>query len=168
MTQLGGHAEGPVHQDAVDHDAAPDAGADGEQDHVVHLGSGAETELPPGRGVGVVLDDDRQVQDRLETSLERYVSPREVRGEVHSGPRTVDEGSARDADCVDLVLEGQLPDQAGCLLDDGRRIKGGSVLAPPGQNHAVLVDDATTDLGATDVQSDRRAHLRDPSLSSST
>ena len=168
VAQLGRHAEGPAQQDAVDHDAAPDSGADGKQDHVVRLSAATETELAPGRSAGVILDDDGQVEDRLETRLERFVPPRQVGGEEHRGPRTVDEAGTGDADSVDLVLEGQLPDQVGCLLRYGRRIVGRGVLASLGQNHPAPVDDATIDLGATDVQPDRRAHLRHPSYPSST
>src|SRR5450631_538641 len=168
MAKFGGHSKGSMHEYAVDHDAATDAGANREHDHVGAVNGGTETELAPRRGVGIVLNGDGQLESRLKSLLERLVSPGKVRGEVHHRPGTIDERCAGNAHRLDLVLGGQLPGQAGGLSNDGRRVKGRCVPAPMGQNDPLIVDDTTTDLGATDVKPNRVAHQRDPSLSSST
>ena len=81
VADLGGDPEGAAVQLAVEDDAAADAGADGDQEEVVDVLAGAEGELAPRRGVGVVLHHDRQVDARLQLGLEVEVAPREVGGE---------------------------------------------------------------------------------------
>ena len=66
VADLAAHAEPTAHQLAVDDHAAADAGADREHQQVLDVLAGAERELAPGGGVGVVLHDDRQVELLLE------------------------------------------------------------------------------------------------------
>ena len=73
VADLGADAEGAAVELAVEHEAAADAGADGDQQQVVDVLAGAEAELAPGGGVGVVLDDDREV-DRASSSALRSTS----------------------------------------------------------------------------------------------
>jgi hypothetical protein len=82
MPQLGCHSEGPAHQDAVKNDTTSDAGADGKHDHVGGVNGSTETKLAPGRRVGVVLDGDGQLKGRLEAFSKRFISPRQVGGEI--------------------------------------------------------------------------------------
>ena len=68
VAQLAGDAVRAAQQFAAQHDAATDAGAEGEHDHrVVGVPRRAEAELGPGRDVGVVLHHDRQAR-RCESS----------------------------------------------------------------------------------------------------
>ena len=76
-------------------DTAADPGPDGHEHHVVGVAAHAVAELAPRRGVGVVLDDHRDVDDRLQALLERLVAPGQVGREQHRRPRLVDEPGAR-------------------------------------------------------------------------
>ena len=98
VADLGADAEGAAVQRAVEHDAAADAGADGDQQQVVDVVAGAEGELAPRRGVGVVLDDDRQVDALLELGPEVDVAPGDVGREHDHGARLVDVAGGADAD----------------------------------------------------------------------
>ena len=155
-------AERAAEQLAVEHDAAADAGADGDQQQVVDVLAGAEGELAPGRGVRVVLDDDRQVDPLLEVGLEVHVAPGEVGREHHRRPGLVDVAGRADADGGDLVARLSSVDQ---LLDGlldrlgvGRRRLDAQLL----DDRAVLVDDAAGDLGAADVDAAGQASWRRP------
>ena len=96
------HPERAAVELAVEDDAAADAGADGDQQQVVDVVAGAELELAPRGGVGVVLDHDRQVDARLEVGLEVDVAPGEVGREQHDGAGLVDVAGRADADRLDL------------------------------------------------------------------
>ena len=58
VAELGAGAEAAAEQAVAGHDRAADAGADREHDHVADQSAGAEAELGPAGGVGVVVDDD--------------------------------------------------------------------------------------------------------------
>ena len=60
VAELAGDAEAAALDLAVDEDAAADAGAEGHHHHVGLAARGAEPPLGPDRGVGVVVDEDRQ------------------------------------------------------------------------------------------------------------
>ncbi len=75
VTDLGGDAETAAVELAVMDDATTDAGADRDEQQVVGVLAGAERELTPRRGVGVVLDDDREVDQRGDVLGERLVDP---------------------------------------------------------------------------------------------
>ena len=79
VADLGADPEGAAVELAVEHQPAPDAGADGHQQQVVDVVPGAVGELAPRRGVGVVLDHHREVDPRLQLGLEVDVAPGEVR-----------------------------------------------------------------------------------------
>ena len=48
-------------QSAIDDDARPDAGADGDQDHILDVLPGSKPQLAQGRQVDIVIDRDGQV-----------------------------------------------------------------------------------------------------------
>ena len=111
VADLGRHAEGSSVQLAVQDDAAADTGPDRHQHEVVDVGAGTEGELPPGGGVGVVLDDHGQTEPRLQVVLEVLVTPGEVRREQHGRPLDVDEPCRADADSLDVVGSPQFGDE---------------------------------------------------------
>ena len=86
---------------AVEHQPAADTGADGDQQQVVGVVAGAVTELAPRRGVGVVLDHDRQLDALLELALEVLVAPGDVGREQHDGAGLVDVAGRAHADRLD-------------------------------------------------------------------
>ena len=85
-------------------DAAAHTGADGDEQQVVGVRSGTEAVLAPGRGVGVVLDDDREVDELADVLGERLVDPVDVGREGHRGAVDVDEARRADADAAHLEV----------------------------------------------------------------
>jgi hypothetical protein len=143
---------------------AADAGADRERDHVAHQAAGAVAELGPARGVGVVLDDDGQVDPAPQPLADGLVPPVDVRGVVHGGLRGVDEAGGRDAHGDHVRVPGaQALDHGDDGLDDGvraARLRGRPLL---GRDGAQLVDHRSRDLGPADVDPDCM-HVAGPSV----
>ena len=73
------HPVGAAEQVAVDHQPAADAGAEGDADHHRRAPAGAEPVLRPGRRVRVVVDDQREVDAFVQSVLQRFLAPGEVR-----------------------------------------------------------------------------------------
>ena len=152
VADLGADAEGAAEQLAVEHDAAADAGADGDQQQVVDVVAGAEGELAPGGGVRVVLDHHREVDPRLEVGLEVDVAPGDVGREHHrrrgpcrcSRPRRRRPRRSRGATRA-RSTSSSMASSIG--LGVGRRRLDAELL----DDRAVLVDDTAEDLGAADV-----------------
>src|SRR6478735_780765 len=142
----------------VEHDAPADAGAEVDHDQVALAAAGAEAVLGPHGGVGVVVDEDRQRHPLAERLPQRLVAPREVRREDDCRAVGRDEAGGPDADRGDVVGatgEQLLDDRDDRVLDHpwgGGPVRG--VAPGAGQHVAVGVDDATGDLGATDVDAD--------------
>jgi hypothetical protein len=135
-------------------DAAADARSDRDEQQVVGVLAGTEAILAPGRGIGVVLDDDGEVDELADGLGQRFVDPVDVGREGHRGPVDVDEARRADADAPHLVVAvEQAPDQGG---HDGR--DAGGVVR---RGLAVRPNDATVgrhetgrNLGTTDVDTD--------------
>ena len=150
-------AEPAALQGAVDDHRAADAGAEVDAHQVRLAAAGAEPPLGPDRGVGVVLDHDRQPQPRADGLAQRLVAPGQVRGEQHVGAVGVDEAGRADADRVDLValreVEHGVDDG---VLDDLRALAAVRGLPADLVEHLALVgDDAGGHLRAADVDPDR-------------
>ncbi len=159
VPELAGDAEAPADDAPAQHDAAADAGAEVDHDQVALAAAGAEAVLGPDRGVGVVVDEDRQRHPLAQGLAQRLVAPGEVRREDDGGPVGGDEPRGPDADRRDVVgaaLEQLLDDRDDGVLDHprgGRAVRG---VAPGANQHrAVGVDDAAGHLGAADVDADR-------------
>ena len=153
VADLGAGAEAAAQQAVADDDGAADAGSDGERHHVGVQASGAVAELGPAGGIGIVLDEHREVEARLELLAQRLVAPVDVRRVVDGRLGGVDEAGGGDAGCCHLLAIRQHPDHLddgvleGCRVGRGRH---------PLRAHdgAELVDECTGDLGAADVDSD--------------
>src|SRR6478735_1089253 len=146
----------------VQHQPAADTGADGDQQQVLGVVAGAVHELAPRRGVGVVLDHDRELDALLELALEVLVAPGDVRCEEHHRALLVDVAGRTHADRLDRVPGAELGHQAGDRLLDGLGVGRGRLDAELLDDRAVLVDDTAGDLGAADVDPTGQAH-RSPS-----
>src|SRR5436190_7562025 len=88
---------GAAPQDAVEHSARADAGADEHDDRAPRSRRGAESKLPPGRGADVVVDPDRQPDRVRHRGAQRDVLPAEVRGEYDGLGLGMDLAGAGDA-----------------------------------------------------------------------
>ena len=155
VADLGRGAEATAHHHAPMDDAAAHAGADGDEQQVVGVLAGAEAVLAPGRGVGVVLDDDREVDQLADGLGQRFVDPVDVGGERHRGAVDVDEAGRADADAahVDVRSREQPLDQRGHHGGDaGGVVRRG--LAVRTDDAAVGRHETSGDLGATDVDTD--------------
>ena len=113
VADLAAHAEASAVQAAVEHHAAADAGADRDEQQVVDVLAGAVPELAPRGGVGVVLDDDGEVDARLELGPEVEVAPGQVGREHHHRPGLVDVAGRADADGLHRVPGSQLERRRG-------------------------------------------------------
>src|SRR3954447_4877822 len=124
VSDLRGNAERAPVQLAVEHDPATDSGPDRDQQAVLDVLTGAEGELPPRSGVGVVLDDDRQSDTLLQVVAKRFVAPGEVGREQDYGAAYVDEACRSDANRLYVVVPAQLVDQILDLTFDRFRVGG--------------------------------------------
>jgi hypothetical protein len=107
VPELSRDTVGAADELAAEHDAAADARPDREHDHrVVRMLGRAAAELGPGRGVGVVLHDDREGDGGRHVVAQGLVLPRQVRGEQHGRAGRVDPGRGADADRPHGVLPG--------------------------------------------------------------
>ena len=144
---------------AVEHDAAPDAGADGDHDQVGLAPAGAEAVLRPGRGVGVVLHHDRKPRPGGDRVAQGLVAPGQVGRDQDGGPVGGDEAGRAHADGLDALLPGRFPgaELAHALgdhvLDVARGGRRGRVPGA-GQDGAPLVHESRRDLGPADVDAD--------------
>ena len=118
MPDLGGDAEAPAQQLAVENDSAADPRPDCKNYDVVLAAAGAEPRLPPGRRVGVVLHDGREPEALLERCPERRLTPGEVGREQHHRAQRVHEPGRADADRADFVGGGQLAHGVGDRILD--------------------------------------------------
>ena len=157
VPDLGGHAEGAAVELAVQHDAAADTGADGDEQEVVDVLAGTEGELAPGGRVGVVLDDHREVHVLLQLGLQVDVPPRQVGREVDPRPGVVDVPRGAHADAGDVVARPELGHQARDRSLDRLDVLGRRLDLQLLQDAAVGVDDAPGDLGAADVDATRQS-----------
>ena len=159
VPELAADAVGAAQQPRVVDDATADAGADGDEHHVVGLPRGAEAELAPRRRVGVVLDGDGVGHERLEALLERLVAPREVGGEEHVRPRAVDEAGAGHTHPDDGLVVASASSRTRSAASWAMR--SGSCAGVSRRASARISprrDQAGSDLGAADVESDRGRH----------
>jgi hypothetical protein len=140
---------------ATHDDAATDAGADGEHEHLIAPPAGPVLLLGPGRGIGIVFHDDLDVEampDRFR-HIDSLIG--KIGGECDMPRRIFDVGGGGDADRggprigtgvappTDELVEGQ---------DDRRRPGfgvGGTRRALP--DGAVLIDEDSEYLRATDI-----------------
>ncbi len=134
-------------------DRAADAGAQRDHDEVVLATAGAEAPLGPGRGVGVVVDENGHREPARETVPEGLVAPGQVRGEEHAVAVGVDPAGRADADGVHVVAVGEVQDQLDDRVLDDLRALGlvRGLRAELLQDVAVGVHDARHHLGAADV-----------------
>ena len=151
-------------QGAVDDDAAADAAADGDEEHVAGAATGAESVLGDGGGVGVVLQEARDVELLLEPRGEGDIAPaREVGGMGDHAAQVVDRPGRGDADRRQLLLAEARLAQAlaqggGHAGDDGVGpfgAKGGTDVL--GEDGAGGVDDEGEDLGGAEVEAAEEA-----------
>ena len=107
----------------------------------------------PQRRVGVVGDQDGEVEPEPEPLAQRFVPPGQVRGEAHPGAGGVDEAGRSDPDRADVVPSPETLDRVhDQTLHDVRRRgpdRGVTVLAV--DHPTVVTDHPGDDLGATDV-----------------
>jgi hypothetical protein len=154
VPQLPADPERTAQQRAVDDDAAAEPGAHGEQHHVIDVPGGAEPELAPGRGVGVVLHQHRQAGPLLDVRPQRLVPPGQVRREEHHRPGPVDVPRCGDADRGDLVPASQLGDGVSDGRLDRLDVLGRGLPPHLCQQLAVLRHHPGRDLRPADVDSD--------------
>src|SRR3954453_3448222 len=160
-------AERAAIEPVVDDDAATEAGADGDDDDVLGADACAEAVLPPGGGVGVVLDDDGKGELLGDLIAKGGVAPSEVGREQHRLAISIDPARRADADARDLVFGEQLADDLADDVDKVRRVARRRTAPGAGEHVAVVVDHAGGDLGAADVYADGECHRRLPVASSS-
>src|SRR6478735_3716973 len=169
VAELAGDAVPPALDVAVDDEGAADARAERDDDDVRLSPGGTEGRLGPGRGIGVVVDGDRQGDALRQRVTQRLVAPGQVRREDDGRAVLGDEARGADADGHDVVgvdVAEQLLDRLDDgVLDDRRgcRAVGGVTTGAMGDD-ARLVDDTTRDLRAADVDADREtpAHALPP------
>ena len=89
---------------AAEHDPGPHAGADREEDEVVHAARHAQPALAERGEVDVVLERDRQPEARFELGLEGPpLEPGHVRGELERPVRGARDSRHADDDAVDQL-----------------------------------------------------------------
>ena len=103
MPDLAGDAEPASQQPPTQHDAAADPGADGEDHDMILITPGTEPRLRPRGRVRVVLDHHREVAASLDRRPQGLIAPRQVRGEQHRGPLSIDEAGRADAYRLDVM-----------------------------------------------------------------
>jgi len=119
---------------------------------------GAELELSPRGGVGIVLHHGRQPGRGRHLVTDRHVPPGEVRREQHRRPLDVDESGRADADRLDVATASELFDHCDDVVDDRSWIRRRRVASGTCENHAGIVDQSAGDLRPTDVDADRVTH----------
>ena len=87
-----------------DDDPSADPGAEVDHDEVAFAAPGTETPFGPDRGVGVVVDRDRQAYSVVQRLTQWLVPPGQVWGEDDRRPIGVDESGGPDAHSPDLLL----------------------------------------------------------------
>lgn len=157
MAELGGHAEASAAQLVADDDAAAEAGAERDADDVVVALAGPEAVFAPGRGVGVVLDDDGQADALLDLVLERLVTPVDVRCEQDGGALVVDVTGGADADGLHVVALARPGDRRADRVDDAFGRRRGRHLERR-EDPALFVDHSSRDLRAADIDADGESH----------
>ena len=80
VAELRAGAAAAAHRPAVENDAAPEPGADGEDDHVGHSPPGADLPLGDAGRVRVIVDSDRQPHCIMHVVAEGDVRERDVDG----------------------------------------------------------------------------------------
>jgi hypothetical protein len=120
VAELAGHGVGAVHQLAVDEKPDADAFRHGDGDEVPDvLGVLAEPELGEGAGVGGVLEEDGQADDRFEHGPQVHGRPAQVRRE-HQVPLRVDAAGEADADAFDARRRKLRPERRDGLREPRR------------------------------------------------
>ncbi len=158
VADLGGDAEATAEQLAAVHDATTDAGADRDEQQVVGVLAGTEAELAPRRSVGVVLDDDGQVDEGADALAERLLAPVDVGREAHGRPVLADEAGGTDADAGGLLLADQSLDEVGHDLRDLGRVVGRR-LGCRAEDLAIVGHESGRDLGSADVDANGQCHV---------
>ena len=135
--------------------APPDARADRQHRHVADVAAGAEPELGPPGGVGVVVDRDIEREPREQPLAQGLVAPRDVGRVVHGRLLGIDEAGRGDAGGDHLVAGGELGDHLDDGFDDRVGVPGLRRNPTLLDDLARLADDRARDLGPADVNPDR-------------
>ena len=115
-------------------------------------------ELAPRRSVGVVLDDDWQVDERPYVLAERLLAPVDVGREANRGAVFADEACGSDADAGSLLVTDQAFDEVRHDRRDLGRIVGRR-LGRRVEDLAILGDEPRRDLGSADVDANGQCHV---------
>ncbi len=162
MAELaGGAARTPV-QLAVRDDAAADAGAQGEHDHLARAAAGAVAKLGEAGHVGVVVDHDRHAVALAEQIAQGHVAQRQVGRQHDAAGAKVDHRRRADAERVDRAVLGHgLVEATVQVVEAGTGRLGGGGAARAGQDAEGIVDQPDGELGSAEIDTDdgtRRTH----------
>ena len=161
VAPLPGHPVGATEQIAVDHQAAADARTQGDADHHRRATAGAEPVLRPRRSVGVVVDDQRQVDAFAQPVLERFLAPGEVRGEADDRLGVVDPAGGPDAGRLHAGMPAaEVGDEVDDRVLDGVRTVGRGRHLEPLADSSLGVDHTRRHLRTADVDADAEGPRR--------
>ena len=160
MSPFPGHPVRAAEESAADHEAATDAGTEGDAHHHRRATTCAVAVFRPGGSVRVVVHDQRQVDPAGEPRLQRLGPPGEVGGEPDHSLIVIYPARRTDPHRLDPVPATQILDGTeNRVFDSLRTVRWGGFL-PTFENPAVLVDDPRGDLGAADVDADAQQRWR--------
>jgi len=151
VTEFSAGAETTAKQRVVGHDSAAHPCANGQSDHVGVGAAGTKPKLGPTGGIGIVLDNDRQIEPGFELVPERLITPADVRRVVHGRLGGVDEPGSGDPRRYDVLALGKPQNHGDDGIFDFPRVSRGGRLPIRADDGARLVDESTGNFGAPDI-----------------
>ena len=138
---------------AADHDAAADAGAEGQHHHVVEVAARAEGELAERRDVRVVVDADRDLEAPLHLVAESHLADRDVDRAEDDAGAMVDARRHAEADGLDVRRE-DLAHRCLERVEERRLRRRRRRMLDSRADTSVGLDDTREDLRAAEVDAD--------------
>ena len=157
VAPFAGEAVGPLQHPAVHRDAAAAAGAQDHAEHHRRARAGAVGRLGERQAVGVVGERDRLPEPRGEVGVQRLAVQAGGVGVLHAavGPRRAGRADAHAERPAGRVARSR--DQPGDRVERGAVVVGGRRHARAPAFAAVRVEQQGLDLGAAEVDAERRA-----------